>query len=150
MPERIQLRRTKGWRKPEGAIVVSRPSRWGNWYVVRRNRIVVERHPESGYATRIEPKGPHWVVAETDKHGWDTGSHWGTWDTKEAATAFAVELYRRALEATYVDLDGPLNREFYLGELRGHDLACWCPEGSPCHADVLLELANPTEATNAR
>jgi hypothetical protein len=30
MPERIQLRRTKGWRKPEGAIVVSRPSKWGN------------------------------------------------------------------------------------------------------------------------
>jgi len=27
---RIQLKRTKGWRLPEGAIVVSRPSRWGN------------------------------------------------------------------------------------------------------------------------
>jgi hypothetical protein len=32
MPERIQLRRTKGWRKPGGAIVVARPSRWGNPY----------------------------------------------------------------------------------------------------------------------
>jgi hypothetical protein len=30
MPERIQLRRTKGYRKPEGAVVVSRPSKWGN------------------------------------------------------------------------------------------------------------------------
>jgi hypothetical protein len=29
-PQRIQLRRTKGWRKPQGAIVVSRPSKWGN------------------------------------------------------------------------------------------------------------------------
>jgi hypothetical protein len=29
-PRRIQLRRTAGYRKPEGAIVVSRPSRWGN------------------------------------------------------------------------------------------------------------------------
>lgn len=29
-PRRIQLRRTKGWRKPEGAIVVARPSKWGN------------------------------------------------------------------------------------------------------------------------
>jgi hypothetical protein len=28
-------------------------------------------------------------------------------------------------------------------ELRGYNLACWCPEGSPCHADVLLSLANP-------
>lgn len=27
-------------------------------------------------------------------------------------------------------------------ELRGKDLACWCPLGQPCHADVLLELAN--------
>ena len=29
-PKRMQLRRTKGWRKPEGAIVVARPTRWGN------------------------------------------------------------------------------------------------------------------------
>jgi hypothetical protein len=28
-------------------------------------------------------------------------------------------------------------------ELRGRDLACWCKPGEPCHADVLLELANP-------
>lgn len=26
--------------------------------------------------------------------------------------------------------------------LRGHNLACWCPEDSWCHADVLLEIAN--------
>jgi Domain of unknown function (DUF4326) len=31
-----------------------------------------------------------------------------------------------------------------LAELRGKDLACWCPPG-PCHADVLIEMAN--EAT---
>lgn len=30
-----------------------------------------------------------------------------------------------------------------LHDLRGRDLACWCPlDGSPCHADVLLEIAN--------
>ena len=29
-PKRIQLRRTRGWRKPEGAVIVSRPSRWAN------------------------------------------------------------------------------------------------------------------------
>jgi hypothetical protein len=29
-----------------------------------------------------------------------------------------------------------------LTELRGKNLACFCPIGSPCHADVLLELAN--------
>lgn len=27
-------------------------------------------------------------------------------------------------------------------ELCGKNLACWCPLDQPCHADVLLELAN--------
>jgi hypothetical protein len=27
-------------------------------------------------------------------------------------------------------------------ELRGRDLACYCPLDGPCHADVLLEIAN--------
>jgi hypothetical protein len=31
----------------------------------------------------------------------------------------------------------------HLAELRGKDLACWCSFDEPCHADVLLELANP-------
>ncbi len=26
--------------------------------------------------------------------------------------------------------------------LRGRDLACWCPLGVPCHADVWLEVVN--------
>lgn len=30
MAIRIQRRRTKGWRKPENAVIVSRPSRYGN------------------------------------------------------------------------------------------------------------------------
>ena len=32
-----------------------------------------------------------------------------------------------------------------FSELRGKDLACWCPLGQPCHADVLLEIANSGE-----
>lgn len=32
------------------------------------------------------------------------------------------------------------NHDF--NELRGKDLACWCPPDRPCHADVLLKLAN--------
>jgi hypothetical protein len=31
---RVQRSRRKGWRKPAGAVVVSRPSRWGNPYPV--------------------------------------------------------------------------------------------------------------------
>lgn len=29
-----------------------------------------------------------------------------------------------------------------LPDLRGKNLACWCGPGEPCHADVLLEMAN--------
>lgn len=29
-----------------------------------------------------------------------------------------------------------------LDQLRGKDLACWCPLDQPCHADILLEWAN--------
>lgn len=29
-----------------------------------------------------------------------------------------------------------------MPELRGKDLFCWCPLDQPCHANVLLELAN--------
>ena len=32
-----------------------------------------------------------------------------------------------------------------LKPLRGKNLACWCPLGQPCHADVLLELVNQTD-----
>lgn len=34
--------------------------------------------------------------------------------------------------------------QFYA-PLRGKNLACWCPLDKPCHADVLLELANREE-----
>jgi len=37
MPERIQLRRTKGWRKPKAAVVVARPGAWGNPFVVHEH-----------------------------------------------------------------------------------------------------------------
>jgi hypothetical protein len=36
-------------------------------------------------------------------------------------------------------------RERARPELRGFDLACSCPQGWPCHGDVLLEIANAEE-----
>lgn len=51
-----------------------------------------------------------------------------------ASIAEAVALYR-----THVV--GPPPGHDYA-ELRGRDLACWCPLDGPCHADVLLERAN--------
>jgi hypothetical protein len=35
-------------------------------------------------------------------------------------------------------------------QLRGKNLACWCPLDQPCHADVLLEIANAPIADGAR
>ena len=48
LPERIQLRRTRGWRKPEGSVVVARPSCWGNPHRVddatpEAHQVAVER-----------------------------------------------------------------------------------------------------------
>lgn len=48
----------------------------------------------------------------------------------------AVQAFRDWLTAIV-----KVDRKF-LDPLRGKDLACWCPISQPCHADVLLELAN--------
>jgi len=40
-----------------------------------------------------------------------------------------------------MDLQG-LKKVMIRAELRGKDLACFCPLDQPCHADVLLEIAN--------
>lgn len=37
----------------------------------------------------------------------------------------------------------PEEYETYIAPLRGKNLACFCKLGAPCHADVLLGLANP-------
>lgn len=36
-------------------------------------------------------------------------------------------------------------KEHPLVALRGKNLACWCPLDKPCHADILIELANKNE-----
>lgn len=47
----------------------------------------------------------------------------------------------KGLFAVYVE-QHPEFRALIRAELRGKDLACFCPLTSPCHADVLLEVAN--------
>lgn len=124
MPKRIQRKRTKGWRMPEGAVYVGRTRsdlRWGNPYRIG--------------ARCTDPRTDEIVTVRDAAH--------------------AVELYRNYLAPwlpTYPDM---------LDDLRGRDLACWCrlcsrhadgkpasedcPDCAPCHADVLLELANAPE-----
>ena len=59
-----------------------------------------------------------------------------------ATAADVTELFQEVAENP--DYQGPEFRRVMEGihELRGKDLACWCPLDQPCHADVLLELAN--------
>ena len=48
-----------------------------------------------------------------------------------------------ALARYEADLRGdPARVADVRAELRGVDLACWCPLDEPCHADVLLRVAN--------
>lgn len=56
-----------------------------------------------------------------------------THDVNRAAVArYEADLVAGRLRATLADLH----------ELTGRDLACFCPPSYPCHADVLLRLAN--------
>jgi hypothetical protein len=116
-PKRVQRERTKGWRMPDGAIYVGRPSRWGN-----RHRLGDTYSFTSEMAASIEASGDVWV--------WMRGR-------LIVSQRDLVEAYRQ---------DRGLSEESEIEEqlrpLRGHDLACWCPLDQPCHADVLLELAN--------
>jgi Domain of unknown function (DUF4326) len=49
----------------------------------------------------------------------------------------AVAFYRQRISQSHY---------YFLEEikesLKGKNLACWCPLDQPCHADVLLEIAN--------
>lgn len=69
---------------------------------------------------------------------------------RNGTAARCVELYTELL-AGYVLMSPGVDFEACLAaqrhvrehieELRGRNLACWCGSG-PCHADVLLEIAN--------
>lgn len=63
----------------------------------------------------------------------------------EAGQAKAVELCGQWLRGTLdpkLSPGDPPSRADIRAELKGHNLACWCRPGTPCHADVLIELAN--------
>jgi hypothetical protein len=106
IPKRLRLSRAKGATLPDGAVNVSRPTKWGNPYKVG------------------EPQTP---------------------DRFAAVSAFYSALHARRCGVAAAQLgpmrDYPSDDEI-RAELAGHDLACWCPASEPCHADVLLEIAN--------
>lgn len=127
MPERIQLKRTRGWRKPPGAVVVSRPSRWGNPF--RVGDLVRDPGYDGG------PAAPNLGVMPE-------GAYTGFVVRRVRDRADAVALFR-AYIAFHDDTWPP---EEIRRELGGRDLCCWCPLPKPgepdiCHAAVLLAVA---------
>ena len=112
MPKRIQRRRTKGWNMPENCVYVGRPTKWGNPWTPA-NVEKIKIVNEPGKPQRFESGGTA-TISECVEH-------------------YLIDI-----------LDGSigLSVKEIQDELRGKDLCCWCPLDSPCHADVLLELAN--------
>jgi hypothetical protein len=63
---------------------------------------------------------------------------WGNPHPLDLGRAEAVRRYRSDLLAGRL----AVTTDDVERELRGRDLACYCPLDEPCHADVLLEVAN--------
>ncbi|WP_402465698.1 DUF4326 domain-containing protein [Isoptericola aurantiacus] len=144
-PKRIQLRRTKGWRKPEGTVNVARPTKWGNPFTIGGS---------SGLARTpaIHHRGKPWeyegrISAEGMRHDYHHGNGRVTEVHVRAMTrAEVVECYRAWVTGGGWPIDWRPQTAPTVAEIRarlaGRDLACWCPLDQPCHADVLLEIAN--------
>ena len=154
-PKRIQLRRTKGWRMPENTVKVARPTKWGNPFKVGHTQTRCPRVGDTSTAD-WEYEGRLDKTSGT-RQAYVHNDNTVTWHDIEDATAEqCVILYAEYIGAVPVHhLDYQPNRkdqeEFVAmvrAELRGKNLACFCPltdaQGNhvPCHADVLLELAN--------
>jgi hypothetical protein len=145
-PQRIQRRRTRGWRMPEGAVYVGRPTRFGNPWVFRTYRALARVPALDGspweYESRISADGMRHDYHHPDGHV--TVHH-----IRYMTRAECVEMFRRALTAPdrHIHIRQGhgkpwLSVEDVRRELAGKDLACWCPLWEPCHADVLLAIAN--------
>ena len=97
-PQRIQLRRAKGWRKPEGAIVVARPSKWGNPFRVGNV------YPELPEPLRVVDSRRTAVLAY---------SHWLSLAAPDDLTEKLAPLRGRDL-ACWCPLDGPCHADVLL------------------------------------
>jgi hypothetical protein len=132
-PARVQRKRSAGWRTPLDAqgrkpIYVGRGSKWGNPCTqVRMPALDGSEWEQEGRLGKAS--GQSHAFVHPDKSV--------TWHlVKDATREQAVAMYRRWLDMR------PGLVEAARAELAGRDLMCWCPLDEPCHADVLLELAN--------
>jgi hypothetical protein len=116
MPERIQMRRTRGWRKPASAIYVGRPTAFGNPFTLAGAR-------EAGY-----------IGSDAELRAMCMGAY-RSWINRSPCDQDRYLSGDRWYDRTEVHAR--------LHEIAGRDLACWCPLDQPCHVDVLLKLSNP-------
>lgn len=149
-PKRIQMSRQRPWRpgNPD-AIVVARPSRWGNPYAYRTPYGLARVPATNGDPWEYEGR----ISADGMRHDyfWPDGritEHNVRYMTRDEI----VETYRRALCEPTPQLrlfDRAARRvltvEDARRELAGRDLACWCKLSDSCHADVLLSVCNEWE-----
>ena len=124
-PRRIQRKRRRGWRLPDGAVYVGRPTVWGNPFRVTRSS---DYHGLPG----------SWFLMDEDGTTYHPDH-----DSQHSARSKAVELYAERVAA---GTDPRIDESRIRSELAGRDLVCWCPIGEPCHVDVLLEIANSAPA----
>lgn len=156
-PVRIQRQRTAGWRMPDGAVYVGRPSLWGNPFAIDGERamwlaVAIGDHGGPDGRRRAAVRLFRWWIEGGDPAAFpvmpapDNGG--GVFEYSSGATARPVDLAQGlALRMAFRE---PLALPNVpdLAPLRGRDLACWCPlvddagQPVPCHADVLLERAN--------
>lgn len=118
-PVRIQRRRTKGWKMPPNTVSVGRPSKWGNPFWI------------------INEEGAPWITDARDK-----STPVCNYDAAELLGIHERHLSWREARQGVIALFRQQCCDRSFAELRGKNLACWCPLNQPCHADVLLELAN--------
>lgn len=121
-PIRIQRRRTKGWKIPPNTKCVTRPGPFGNPFRIGGFYKFGGLDPRNRFDSMML-----WMQASP--------GHEDSRFTKIETAAQAVEWYRELLKRS------PLKAED-IKSIRGFNLACFCPIGSPCHADFLLEIAN--------
>ena len=122
-PIRIQLKRARGWRMPPNTVKVDRTTQWGNPFDVR----------EYGDALAL------YLFEYTVRGCWSPSN---VCEVDESTSSALHEAHCRWLRRIGGDPVQVARRE-----LRGKNLACWCPLPNPgehddCHAAVLLRVAN--------
>jgi hypothetical protein len=130
-PQRIQLRRSKGWRMPPSTVKVDRATTWGNPFVVGEPSGVFA----DGYGMhgRAEVMIPELSLQQSLALYRDLVLGFQSPEMVPHAAKWAARFRERW---------GQHPAEVIRSALRGKNLACWCKIGDPCHADVLLEIAN--------